>query len=67
MNQFPKKSTILNINQSAFTRNEKVFDSGIKLLIENGILIQSKVKNKGKDKSPVDKIYKFSGGHLTFL
>lgn len=54
------KSTIWNVNQRAFTRNEKVFDSGIKLLIENGMLIQNEVQNKRKDKSPVDKISNFS-------
>lgn len=40
------KSTIWNVNQRAFTRNEKVFESGIKLLIENGMLIQNEVQNK---------------------
>lgn len=54
------KSTIWNVNQRAFTRNEKVFDSGIKLLIENGMLIQNEVQNKRKDKSPADKISNFS-------
>lgn len=67
MDQFPVKSTRRNVSQSAFPRNEKVFDSVIKLLIENGILIRNKVENKGKDKSPVDKIYNFSRGHLPFL
>lgn len=56
MDQFPMKLTRWNVSQSAFPRNEKVFDSVIKLLIENGILIRNKVENKGKDKSLVDKI-----------
>lgn len=46
------KSTIWIVNQRVFTRNEKVFDSGIKLFIENGMLIQNEVQNKRKDKSP---------------